>query len=74
MPADFLYRMLPARETLARLAPEDHENRLKLGIGYRWNRDHEDAIATHARLLAETPPEHVAALVRQVQSTGSSAA
>ncbi len=47
MPADFLYRMLPAMETLARLAPEDHENRLKLGIAYRWNREHENAVAVH---------------------------
>lgn len=64
MPADFLYRMLPAREALARLAPEDHENRLKLGIAYRWNRDHEDAIAVHERLVKETPPERVAARTR----------
>lgn len=64
MPADFLYRMLPAREALARLAPEDHENRLKLGIAYRWNRDHEDAIAVHERLVKEIPPERVAARTR----------
>ena len=64
MPADFLYRMLPVREALARLAPEDHENRLKLGIAYRWNRDHEDAIAVHERLVKETPPERVAARAR----------
>lgn len=64
MPADFLYRMLPAREALARLAPEDQENRLRLGIGYRWNRDHEDAIAVHAQLVKETPPERVAARTR----------
>jgi len=64
MPADYLYRMLPAREKLARLAPEDLESRLRLGIGYRWNRDHEDAIAVHARLLDEIPPARVAARTR----------
>jgi hypothetical protein len=64
MPADFLYRMLPARETLARLTPENHENRLKLGIAYRWNRDHENAIAVHEQLVKETPPEHAALRTR----------
>ena len=43
MPADFLYRMLPAMEMLSRMAPEDYENRLHLGIAYRWNREHENA-------------------------------
>jgi tetratricopeptide (TPR) repeat protein len=64
MPADFLYRMLPARETLARLAPEDRENRLKLGIAYRWNREHENAISVHEQLVKETSPERAAARTR----------
>ncbi len=64
MPADFLYRMLPAMEKLARLAPEDHENRLRLGIGYRWNRDHEDAIAVHEQLAKETSHDRPVARVR----------
>ncbi len=64
LPADFLYRMLPAMETLARLAPEDHENRLKLGIAYRWNREHENAIAVHEQLVKEVPPERPASRAR----------
>ncbi len=64
MPADFLYRMLSAREALARSAPEDRENRLKLGIGYRWNRDHENAIAVHEQLVKELPSERSALRVR----------
>jgi hypothetical protein len=64
LPADFLFRMLPALETLARLAPEDHENRLKLGIAYRWNREHENAIAVHEQLVKEVPPERPASRAR----------
>jgi tetratricopeptide (TPR) repeat protein len=64
LPADFLYRMLPAMETLARLAPEDRENRLKLGIAYRWNREHENAIAVHEQLVKEVPPERPASRTR----------
>jgi hypothetical protein len=64
LPADFLYRMLPAMETLARLAPEDHENRLKLGMAYRWNREHENGIAVHERLVKEVPPARAAARTR----------
>jgi hypothetical protein len=64
MPADFLYRMLSAREALARAVPEDRENRLKLGIGYRWNRDHENAIAVHEQLVKEIPLERSAVRAR----------
>jgi len=64
MPADILYRMLPAMEMLARVAPEDHENRLKLGIAYRWNRDHEEAIAVHEQLVKEIAPDRAAARAR----------
>ncbi len=56
MPADFLYRMLPAMEKLAALNPEDQENRLKLGIAYRWNREHESAIGVHEQIVKEVPP------------------
>lgn len=64
LPADFLYRMLPAMEALARLAPENHENRLKLGMAYRWNREHENGIAVHERLVKEIPPARAAARAR----------
>lgn len=63
-PADYLYRMIPAMEKLARLAPEDHENRLKLGIAYRWNREHENAIAMHEQLVKDIPPARPAARAR----------
>ena len=56
VPADFLYRMLPALEKLAALNPEDQENRLKLGIAYRWNREHENAIGVHEQIVKEIPP------------------
>ena len=55
-PADFLYRMLPALEKLAALNPEDQENRLKLGMAYRWNREHESAIGVHEQIVKEVPP------------------
>ncbi len=50
-PADILFRMLPAMEKRARLTPEDLENRLRLGIAQRWNREHENAIETHEQLV-----------------------
>jgi hypothetical protein len=55
--ADYLYRLFPAMEKLAKLRPEDQENRLRLGIVYRWNNDQESAIATHEALLREVRPE-----------------
>ncbi|TRZ98615.1 MAG: hypothetical protein D4R81_10490 [Nitrospiraceae bacterium] len=64
MPADFLYRMLPALEKLAALNPEDQENRLKLGMAYRWNREHESAIAVHEQLVKETLPGRSASRAR----------
>lgn len=64
LPADFLFRMLPAMEKLARVVPNDHENRLRLGIAYRWNREHENAIAVHEQLVKEIPMERSAARAR----------
>lgn len=55
--ADALYRMLPAMEKLAQVRPEDFENRLRLGIAYRWNNDQLAAINAHEQLLAASPPE-----------------
>jgi hypothetical protein len=63
-PADYLYRMLPAMEKLARISPEDRENRLRLGIAYRWNNDQDAAAATHEILLKEIPKEQAPARVR----------
>jgi hypothetical protein len=55
--ADLLYRMIPAMEKLVKLRPEDVENRLRLGIAYRWNNDQLAAINTHESLLADIPKE-----------------
>lgn len=55
-PADYLYRMVPAMERLARLRPEDLENRLRLGVAYRWLNDQQAAINTHEDLLKSLPP------------------
>ena len=55
--ADYLLRMIPAMEQLAKVHPEDLENRLRLGVAYRWNLDQDAAIETHERLLKELPPE-----------------
>src|SRR5437870_3589319 len=63
-PADYLYRMLPAMERLARLQPDDLENRIRLGNAYRWNNDHQGAIATHEAVLQDIPPERVALKAR----------
>lgn len=63
-PADYLYRMLPAMEKLARVNPEDHESRLRLGIAYRWGNEYENAIAVHEALLKEIPPDRTALRAR----------
>ena len=55
--ADYLYRMFPVMETLAKVRPEDLENRLRLGMAYRWNNDQLIAIATHEALLKDIRPE-----------------
>jgi len=57
--ADSLYRMIPAMEKLAQVRAEDLQNRLRLGIAYRWNNDQLAAINTHEALLKDTPKEHV---------------
>jgi hypothetical protein len=48
---DFLYRMIPAMETLSKIRPKDLDNRLHLGIAYRWNNDQLRAIQTHEALV-----------------------
>jgi len=54
-PADFLFRMLPALETLAKVRPEQLDNRFRLGVAYRWNNDQQAAIETHEALVKEIP-------------------
>lgn len=54
-PADFLFRMLPAMEALAKVRPEQLDNRFRLGVAYRWNNDQQAAIETHEALVKEIP-------------------
>ena len=54
-PADYLYRLVPAMEMLAKVRREDLENRLRLGIVYRWNNDQLAAINTHDAVVKELP-------------------
>ena len=54
-PADYLFRMIPAMENLAKVRPEDLENRIRLGIAYRWNNDQLAAIDTHEGVVKDIP-------------------
>lgn len=56
-PADFLYRMIPAMESLADLEPGDFDNRLKLSLAYRWTNDQLTAIMAPQQLLSEVPAD-----------------
>ena len=60
-PADYLYRMIPAMEALAKVRPEQLDNRFRLGVAYRWNNDQLVAIATHEALVKDIPAERRAA-------------
>ncbi len=51
--ADFLYRLLPAMEALQQVRPRDLDNRLHLGIAYRWNNDQPRSIHTHEALVKD---------------------
>ena len=63
-PADYLYRIIPAMEMLAKVRPEDLENRLRLGVVYRWNNDQLAAINTHEALVKALPAERYAPRTR----------
>lgn len=54
-PADFLFRLLPAAEALAKVRPEQLDNRFRLGVAYRWNNDQQAAIETHDALVKDIP-------------------
>jgi len=49
--------MIPAMRQLEKVRPQDLENRLRLGIAYRWNVDQLAAIALHEAILKEVPPQ-----------------
>jgi hypothetical protein len=53
--ADFLYRMLPALETLAKIHPEQLDARFRLGVAYRWNNDQIPMIETFEALVKDIP-------------------
>jgi len=63
-PADYLYRMLPAMEKLARLQADDLENRIRLGNAYRWSNDAQAAIATHEAVVKDITPDRSALKAR----------
>ncbi len=56
-PADFLYRLLPALQTLAKIHPERLDNRFRLGMAYRWNNDQVPMIETFEALVQDIPAD-----------------
>ena len=54
-PADFLYRLIPALQTLAVIRPEQLDNRFRLGIAYRWNNDQIPMVETFEALVKDIP-------------------
>ena len=56
-PADFLYRLIPALQTLVSVRPEQLDNRFRLGIAYRWNNDQLPMVETFESLVKDIP-EH----------------
>jgi hypothetical protein len=56
-PADYLYRMLPALEILARAHPEQLDSRFQLGMAYRWNNDQLPMIETFEALVKDIPDD-----------------
>lgn len=55
--ADFLYRLLPALETLSRARPEQLDSRFRLGMAYRWNNDQASMIETFEALIKDIPTD-----------------
>ena len=56
-PADLLYRLLPALQTLSQTHPEQMETRVRLGMAYRWNNDQVPMIQTFEALANDIPAE-----------------
>lgn len=54
-PADYLYRLLPALETLAQTHPEQLDSRFRLGMAYRWNNDQLPMVETFEALVKDIP-------------------
>ena len=60
-PADYLFRMLPALEALAKVRPEQLDNRFRLGAAFRWNNEQQAAIDTDEALVKDIPEGRKAA-------------
>jgi hypothetical protein len=58
--ADYLYRLIPALEALTKTQPEQLENRLRLGMAYRWNNDQLPMIETFESLVHDIPADRPA--------------
>ncbi len=56
-PADLLYRLLPALETLSKIHPERLDTRFWLGMAYRWNNDQVPMIETFEALVKDIPTD-----------------
>ena len=56
-PADFLYRLIPALQTLVSIKPEQLDNRFRLGIAYRWNNDQLPMVETFEDLVKDIPEQ-----------------
>ncbi len=54
-PADLLYRLIPALQTLATIRPEQLDNRFRLGVAYRWNNDQTPMVETFEALVKDIP-------------------
>lgn len=54
-PADFLYRLIPALQTLVSVQPGQLDNRFRLGIAYRWNNDQGPMVETFEALIKDIP-------------------
>lgn len=54
-PADLLYRLIPALQTLTTIRPEQLDNRFRLGVAYRWNNDQVPMVETFEALVKDIP-------------------
>jgi len=58
--ADYLYRLLPALRQLAKVRPDQLDNRFRWGAALRWNNDQELALEVHEQLVKDIPAERKA--------------
>jgi len=58
--ADYLFRLLPALRQLAKIRPDQLDNRFRLGAALRWNNEQELALEVHEQLVKDIPAERKA--------------